>query len=117
MKYILWLITTLILYLGVVLLLEIDYRTNECLFMDTYSPLQWFLLLLFLWNIVSLFNLYVLFKRSNYISWQIKSILTMMRFDENSWLNLILCFVPVTHIIIVIKNVFLLLADLNKDTK
>lgn len=117
MKYILWLITTLILYLGVVLLLEIDYRTNECLFMDTYSPLQWFLLLLFLWNIVSLFNLYVLFKRKKYLSWQIKSVIVFFKMDDNMVLNLILSFIPITHIIIVFKNIFLLLEELNKDTK
>jgi hypothetical protein len=59
----------------------------------------------------------VLFKRKKYLSWQIKSVIVFFKMDDNMVLNLILSFIPITHIIIVFKNIFLLLEELNKDTK
>lgn len=107
MKKILWIIITILLWLVMVLLLEYDYRSNEGKFLETFSPLQWFVLILLFWAFTSSINVYVLSQKNKLLD-----INTNALFIFINEFQLYLCIIPLTNVIIFIGSLFYLLKDI-----
>ena len=76
-------LVTVFLWLVIAMLFECDYRSNESAVLNTFSPLQWFVLFIAIYIIVVVINL-ALYKKefkSFYLDW-----------DQ------IMIFIPVTNI-------------------
>lgn len=107
MKAILWSVLTFILWFVVVLLLEYDYRCNSGIVISMFSPLQWFLFTIVIYGLISYVNVYIYLMRSKQLNINLKAIHFICDIEK-----LILCVVPVTHIIILIGNIGYLLHDI-----
>lgn len=107
MKTILWSVLTFILWIGCVLLLEYDYRGNSSAVISMFSPLQWFLFSVVIYALISYANVYIYLMITKQLSISLKAIPFVC-----DTLKLVLCIVPVTHVIILIGYVGYLLHDI-----
>ena len=107
MKNILWGVLTLILWLGFVLLLEYDYRANSSTLISFFSPLQWFLFIVVIYGFISYTNVYIYLMINKRLDIEFKSIPFACNMQK-----IILCVVPITHIIILIGHIGYLLHDI-----
>ena len=100
MKTILWSVLTFILWIGCVLLLEYDYRGNSSAVISMFSPLQWFLFSVVIYALISYANVYIYLMITKQLNISLKAIPFVC-----DTLKLVLCIVPVTHVIILIGYV------------
>ena len=107
MKAILWGVLTLILWLGFVLLFEYDYRSHSSAIISMFSPLQWFLLSIVIYGLISYTNVYIYLMINKQLSISLKAIPFVCDLQK-----VVLCVVPVTHIIILIGFIGYLLHDI-----
>ena len=107
MKAILWSVLTLIFWLGFVLLFEYDYRSNSSAVISMFSPLQWFLSSMVIYGLISYINVYVYLKIKKQLDVSLKAIRFVCDVQK-----LVLCVVPITHIIILIGFIGYLLHDI-----
>ena len=101
-----WGFVTVLLWLLTIILIEVNYRVGNNSILSLLSPLQWFVVLLFLWGTISIFNVLVYLDKSDSLEIHIVSI----QFLDT--LFLVLCFIPITNIIILFGNLYYLLKNL-----
>ena len=104
MKTLIWSIVTIILWIGVALRLECDYREHNAAFLSALSPLQWFMLSMLIWLSVSALNLWILAVKCNVTDVRIQAINIYVQA-----IDIVLCVVPITQFVILIMNVSYLL--------
>ena len=107
MKTILWSVLTFILWIGCVLLLEYDYRSHSSAVISMFSPLQWFLLSIVIYALISYANVYIYLMITKQLNISLKAIPFVCDLQK-----VVLCVVPVTHIIILIGFIGYLLHDI-----
>ena len=107
MTTILWSVLTRSLWLGFVLLLEYDYRSHSSAVISMFSPLQWFLLSIVIYALISYANVYIYLMITKQLNISLKAIPFVCDLQK-----VVLCVVPVTHIIILIGFIGYLLHDI-----
>ena len=107
MRTILWSVLTFILWLGIVLLFEYDYRSHSSAVISMFSPLQWFLLSIVIYGLISYANVYIYLMINKQLSINLKAIPFVCDVQK-----IVLCVVPITHIIILIGFIGYLLHDI-----
>ena len=117
MKYLFYSLITFILWLLALSILEYDHRHSSGMFLATFSPLQWSLLFLMIWCLLSTLNLYIIvrvtgidFDKVNLNSW-------IMILSSNTKVKIIFSLVPLTQLVVLFVSFIEYLKRLNNVTE